>query len=166
MAVIKLGGSPIHTKGDIPVAGAFALDFRLTKTDLTDVGLKDFSGKRIVMNIFASLDTSVCAASVRRFNSEAEKLVNTVVLCISKDLPFAHKRFCTAEGLDNVVSLSELRNNDFGNKYGIRIIDGPMEGLLARGVIIIDETGKVIYSELVPEIKQEPDYKKALAALK
>ena len=165
MAEITLGGSPIHTNAEIPVAGEFALDFRLAKTDLTDANLKDFSGKKIVMNIFPSLDTSVCAASVRRFNSEAEKLVNTVVLCISKDLPFAHKRFCTAEGLDNVVSLSELRNNDFGDKYGIRIIDGPMEGLLARSAIIIDESGKVIYSELVPEIKQEPDYKKALAAL-
>ncbi|MFC1725396.1 thiol peroxidase [candidate division KSB1 bacterium] len=166
MAEIKLGGNPISTNGDLPVVGAFALDFKLTNTDLADMSLKDFTGKRIVLNIFPSLDTSVCAASVRRFNSEAEKLENTVVLCISRDLPFAHKRFCTAEGLENVISLSELRQLDFGEKYGVRIIDGLLAGLLARSVVIFDENGRVIYSELVPEIKQEPDYKKAINALK
>jgi thiol peroxidase len=137
----------------------------LTKTDLADVSLKDFAGKRIVLNIFPSIDTSVCAMSVRKFNAEAEKLTNTVVLCVSLDLPFAHSRFCGAEGLKNVVSVSELRKRAFGENYGVRIVEGPLAGLLARSVVIIDENGNVMYTEQVPEIAQEPNYAAALKAL-
>lgn len=165
MAKITLKGNEINTSGNIPEIGSPAKDFVLTKTDLSDVGLKDFKGKKIVMNIFPSLDTSVCANSVRRFNEEASKLENTVVLCISRDLPFAHNRFCETEGLKDVISLSELRNLDFGEDYGLRIINGPLAGLLARAVIVLDENLKVIYTELVPEIVQEPDYEKALESL-
>jgi len=168
MAEITLQGNPIHTVGEIPSVGT-KLDFtkfKLTKTDLSDIELVDIKGKKIIMNIFPSLDTPVCANSVRKFNSEAGKLKNTVVLCISKDLPFAHNRFCTVEGLENVVSLSELRNTDFSNEIGVRIIDGPMEGLMARAVIVLDENLKVIYTELVPEIVQEPNYDAALKVLK
>lgn len=165
MAQITLKGKPIHTSGDLPRNGQEAPDFRLTTTDLKDVSRKDFEGKTLLLNIFPSLDTDVCATSVRRFNSLAVKMKNTRVLCISKDLPFAHKRFCVAEGINNVISLSELRNLDFGKDYGIRIDDGPMAGLLARSVVIINPEGKVLYRELVPEITQEPDYDAALNAL-
>lgn len=166
MAKIKLKGNKINTIGNLPGIGELAPDFTLTKTDLLDVSLSDYKGKKVILNIFPSLDTTVCAMSVRRFNAEAEKLDNTVVLCISRDLPFAHKRFCTTEGLENVVSLSELRNDWFSKKYGVKIIDSPMAGLMARAVIILDENLKVIYTELVPEIVQEPDYEKALEELK
>jgi len=166
MAQITLKGNPINTFGNLPQTGSQAPDFKLTKTDLSDISLKDYAGKRIVLNIFPSLDTDVCANSVRRFNSEAEKLNNTIVLDVSKDLPFAHNRFCAAEGLENVVSTSELRNDKFGNDYGVRIVDGPLSGLLSRAVVIIDENGKVLYTEQVPEIAQEPDYEVALNALK
>ncbi len=165
MTQIKLKGKTIHTSSDLPQAGDHAPDFLLTTTDLNDVQLKDFNGKTLLLNIFPSLDTDVCAMSVRRFNSLAVKMKNTRVLCISRDLPFAHKRFCVAEGINNVVSLSELRNGDFGKDYGVRIVDGPMAGLLARSVVIINPEGKVTYSELVPEITEEPDYDKALEAL-
>lgn len=165
MATITLKGNPIHTAGDLPEIGSKAPDFLLTKTDLADVSLKDFAGKRIVLNIFPSIDTGVCAASVRKFNAEAGKLENTVVLCASLDLPFAHNRFCSAEGLENVISVSELRKRAFGEDYGVRIIDGPLAGLLSRAVVIIDDKGKVIYTEQVPEIAQEPDYEAALKAL-
>lgn len=165
MAHITLKGNPIHTSGDLPREKDKAPDFLLTTTDLKDVSLKDFKGKNLLLNIFPSLDTDVCAMSVRRFNSLAVKMKNTRVLCISKDLPFAHKRFCVAEGINNVISLSELRNSDFGKDYGVRIEDGPMAGLLARSVVIINAEGTVVYRELVPEITQEPDYDKALKAL-
>jgi thiol peroxidase len=165
MATITLKGNPIHTCGQLPAVGSQAPDFVLTKTDLTDVSLKDFSGKRIILDIFVSLDTSVCAASVRRFNVEAAKLNNTVVLCVSLDLPFAHARFCTTEKIQNVIPLSELRNRAFGEAYGVRIIDGSHAGLLSRAVVIIDKNGKVIYTEQVPEIAQEPNYAAALKAL-
>lgn len=165
MANITLKGNPIHTVGSLPQVGAQAPDFKLTKTDLSDATLADFKGKRIVLNIFPSLDTAVCATSVRKFNAEAEKLDNTVVLCASLDLPFAHNRFCSTEGLDNVVSLSELHDRSFGESYGVRIVDGPMAGLYSRAVIIIDENGKVIYTEQVPEIVEEPNYETALNAL-
>lgn len=165
MATVTLKGNPVNTNGNLPETGSLAPDFNLTKTDLSDFSLTDISGKRIVLNIFPSLDTDVCAASVRRFNSEAEKLENTVVICVSKDLPFAHKRFCTTEGLENVVSASELRDNTFGGNYGVRIIDGPLAGLFARAVVIIDESGKVIYNDLVPEITNEPDYEAAINTL-
>lgn len=166
MAEITLQGNKFHTIGDIPTVGEKFGDFKLTKTDLSDVGLEGFSGKKIVMNIFPSLDTPVCATSVRKFNEEAGNLENTVVLCISKDLPFAHARFCTTEGLENVVSLSEMKDNYFGEKSGLKIIDGPLASLLARAVIVLDENWNVIHSELVPEIAQEPDYEKAVASLK
>ncbi len=166
MAKIKLKGNQINTIGNLPEIGELASDFKLTKTDLSDVSLSAYKGKKVILNIFPSLDTPVCAMSVRRFNSEAGKLDNTVVLCISRDLPFAHKRFCTTEGLENVVSLSELRNNEFSKKYGVKIIDGPMAGLMARAVFILDESGVIKYKELVPEIVQEPDYEKALEELR
>lgn len=166
MAKITLKSKPINTIGNLPETGSQAPDFKLTKTDLSDISLKDHSGKRIILNIFPSLDTEVCANSVRHFNVAAEKLSNTVVLCVSRDLPFAHKRFCTTEGLENVISASELRDIRFGEDYGVRIIDGPLAGLFARAIVIIDETGKIIYTEQVPEITQEPDYKTAINTLK
>ncbi|MEI7896084.1 MAG: thiol peroxidase [bacterium] len=166
MATIALHGNPIHTIGSLPGTGTAAPDFLLTKTDLSDVSLSAFAGKQIVLNIFPSLDTAVCATSVRKFNAQAEKHPGTVVLCVSKDLPFAHARFCAAEGLANVVSASELRNGNFGNSYGVLITDGPLAGLFSRAVVILDEKGVVIYSEQVPDIVQEPDYDAALASLK
>jgi thiol peroxidase len=166
MATIALHGNPIHTVGALPRVGSDAPDFSLTKTDLSDITLSSFLGKKIVINIFPSLDTSVCATSVRKFNAEAQKQTNTVVLCVSKDLPFAHARFCTTEGLNNVVSLSELRNTGFGNDYGVLITDGPLAGLFSRAVVVVDENGMVIYCEQVPDIVQEPDYDAALASLK
>jgi thiol peroxidase len=166
MANITLKGNAIKTAGNLPSVGTLAPDFKLTKTDLSDASLKDFAGKKVVLNIFPSLDTSVCAASVRKFNVEAEKLPNTVVLCISKDLPFAHNRFCTTEGLKNVISLSELRDDSFSKAYGVKIIDGPLAGVLSRAVVVLDASGKVVYEEQVPEITQEPNYEAALAAVK
>jgi len=165
MAEITLKKNPIHTCGALPSVGAPAPDFLLTKTDLADIALQDFAGKRVVLNIFPSIDTPVCAMSVRRFNAEAARLKNTAVLCVSDDLPFAHSRFCAAEGLENVIAVSELRKRKFGEDYGVRIVDGPLAGLLARAVVIIDEKGKVIYTELVREIAQEPDYSAALKCL-
>ena len=165
MAEITLKGNVIHTYGDLPAVGSQAPDFVLTQTDLSDVSLKDFAGKRVVLNIFPSIDTSVCAASVRKFNEEVQKLENTVVLCASVDLPFAHNRFCGAEGLEDVIPASELRKRAFGEDYGVRIIDGPLAGLFSRAVVIIDENGKVTYTEQVPEIAQEPNYEAALNAL-
>lgn len=166
MATITLKGNPIHTAGNLPEVGAKAPDFKLKKTDLSEATLADYKGKRVVLNIFPSLDTAVCAASVRKFNAEAEKLDNTAVLCISLDLPFAHSRFCTTEGLDNVVSLSELHDRSFGEDYGVRIVDGPMAGLLSRAVVVVDENGKVLHSQQVPEIVEEPDYEAALSVFK
>jgi len=165
MAEIMLKGNPIHTSGDLPAEGSQAPDFSLTKTDLSDVRLSDLKGKRVILNVFPSIDTAVCATSVRKFNEEASRFVNTEVLCASLDLPFAHNRFCGAEGIENVSSVSELRNRDFGNDYGLRIIDGPLAGLLSRSVIVIDESGKIIYTEQVPEISQEPDYQAAIDVL-
>ncbi len=165
MAEITLKGNPIHTVGKLPVKGTPAPDFKLTTTGLSDISLKDYAGKKIVLNIFPSLDTGVCASSVRRFNSMASEMDNTVVICASLDTPFAHKRFCTTEGLENVISASELRDRNFGDDYGVRIIDGPMAGLLSRAVVVIDVDGRVAYTEQVPEIVQEPDYDAALAAL-
>ena len=166
MATIALNGTPIHTIGLLPEAGKPAPDFLLTKTDLSDISMSDFKGKKIVLNIFPSLDTSVCATSVRKFNAEAEKHADTKVLCISRDLPFAHARFCAAEGLTNVVSASELRNGNFGNHYGVLIIDGPLAGLFSRAIVVVDEKGNIVYTEQVPDIVQEPDYASALEALK
>jgi thiol peroxidase len=164
MANITLRGNPIHTKGELPKIGEKAPDFQLTGSDLKDVSLASYAGKKKILNIVPSLDTPVCATSTRHFNEDAGKLANTVVLVISNDLPFAQKRFCTTEGLANVVALSELRTREFGDAYGTRITDGPMAGLLSRAVVVIDEHDKVVYTEQVPEIAQEPDYAKALAA--
>jgi thiol peroxidase len=166
MATIALKGNPIHTSGSLPAPGTKAPDFNLTRADLADVSLSDFAGKRKLLNIVPSLDTGVCAASARRFNQEASKIPGAVILTISCDLPFAQKRFCEAEGIAEVVPLSELRSRDFGSDYGARIIDGPLAGLLSRAVVVLDEANQVIYNEQVPEITQEPDYDKALAALR
>lgn len=165
MARITIGGEVVHTSGELPKVGAKAPDFLLTKTDLSDITLKDVAGKKVVLNIFPSVDTSVCSASVRRFNAEISKFPNTIVLCVSLDLPFAHSRFCEAEGLKNVVPVSELRNREFGNNYGIRMVEGPLAGLLARAVVVLDEKGKVIFSKLVSELKNEPDYESVLDVL-
>ena len=164
MANIKLGGNPIHTVGELPKKGDKAPDFKLTRGDLKDVSLADYAGKKKILNILPSLDTGVCATSARRFNQEAAKLGNTVILTISNDLPFAQKRFCEAEGISEVVPLSELRTRDFGEAYGVRIADGPMAGLMSRAVIVLDENDVVVHAEQVPEIAQEPDYASALAA--
>lgn len=166
MKSITLKGTPVKIMGDLPAEGSAAADFILTRNDLSDVTLEDFSGFELVLNIFPSIDTSVCAASVRRFNVEAAKFDKVKVLCVSLDLPFAQKRFCEAEGIKNVMTVSELRNRDFGNKYGIRMINGPLAGLLARSVIIISPAKKIVYTQLVPEITQEPDYEAVLRFIK
>ena len=165
MAHLTLKGNPIETAGALPANGSEAPFFCLVKTDLSEAGPADFAGKRLVLNIFPSLDTPVCAASVRRFNQEAASLDNTVVLCISADLPFAHSRFCETEGLKNVVSLSVFRSPEFGRDYGVTIVTGPLKGLLSRAIVIIDADGIVRYSEQVPEIVEEPDYTAALKVL-
>lgn len=165
MAKTKLKGNVVNTIGELPSLGNKAPDFVLTKNDLSDVTIGSFKGSKIVMNIFPSIDTGVCATSVRKFNEKAAKLGNTKVLCISRDLPFAHGRFCGAEGIKNVITLSELRNNSFGEKYGVKMTDGPLAGLFARSIIVIDSNGKVAYSQLVSEITEEPDYEKAIEAL-
>lgn len=165
MAIITLNGQKITTIGSLPQVGTNAPDFLLTKGDLTEVGKSAFQGKRTVFNIFPSLDTSVCAASVRRFNKDASSVEDTVVLCISQDLPFAQSRFCAAEGLSNVVTLSGFRSNSFGKDFGVTIVDGPLAGLFSRAIVITDKDGKVLYTEQVPEIAQEPDYEATLKAL-
>jgi thioredoxin-dependent peroxiredoxin len=166
MSSVTLGGNPVNVAGTFLKAGASAPEFSLTGKDLKDVGLKDFAGKRKVLNIVPSLDTPTCQTSTRKFNEKAGSLANTVVLVVSADLPFAMKRFCEAEGLNNVVTLSTMRGRDFHAKYGVDITDGPLKGLTARAVVVLDEGNKVKYSQLVPEIKNEPDYDAALAALK
>jgi thiol peroxidase len=162
MALITLKGNSISTVGNLPQLNISAPDFMLTKSDLSEAGLQDFNGKTIILNIFPSIDTSVCAASVRRFNEAAGSLNDAVVLCVSADLPFAHKRFCEAEGLENVIPLSVFRSQTFGSDYGLTITNGPLAGLLARAIVIVNKEGKVSYTELVPEITQEPNYSKAL----
>ena len=166
MTQVTLKGNPINTVGSLPKIGTKAPEFKLVKDDLSVKSLSDYKGKKLVLNIFPSLDTGTCAASVRRFNAEASGLENTVVLCISKDLPFAQARFCGAEGLNRVHNLSDFRTGQFGKDYGVEIIDGPLEGLESRAVVVIDEAGKVIYTQQVGEIVDEPDYEQALAALK
>ena len=166
MATITLKGNPTHTSGELPQRGQKAPDFRLTQENLTNVSLKDFEGKRKILNIFPSIDTPVCATSVRRFNQEAVKLSNVVILTVSADLPFALKRFCGAEGISTVVPLSDFRSKSFGQDYGVRMTDGPFEGLLSRAVVVLDEHNTVVHAEQVPEIAQEPDYEEALAALR
>ena len=166
MAKLTLKGNPIHTNGDLPKVGATAPDFKLTAGDLSDVSLATYAGKRKVLDISPSLDTSVCAAAARRFNEAAGKLAGTVVLLVTADLPYASKRFCTAEGLENVIPLSVMRDKKFAQDYGVLLVDGPMAGLCARAVVVLDEKDKVLYTQLVPETVQEPDYENALAALK
>lgn len=165
MATVTLKGNPIHTTGDLPAVGGTAPAFTLTGTDLGEVKLSDFAGKQVVLNIFPSIDTGTCQASVRRFNEEAGKRPDVVVLCVSNDLPFAQKRFCGAEGLDHVKMGSGFRNPEFAQAYGNLLTDGPLKGLLARSVVVIGADGKVAYTQLVGETGEEPDYDKALAAL-
>jgi len=167
MATVTLQGElKIKVGGELPVVGSVASDFTLVKGDLSEVSLKDFKGKKVLLNIFPSIDTGVCAASVRQFNKDAAGLENTVVLGVSVDLPFAAGRFCAAEGIENVVTVSAFRNPEFAAKYGVLMVDGPLKGLLARSVVVVDADGKVVYTELVPEVTQEPNYNAALAALK
>jgi thiol peroxidase len=166
MAKITLKGNEINTIGELPKVGEEARDFSLVKGDLSQVSLSDFKGSKLVLNIFPSLDTGTCAASVRNFNKLAAGLENTKVLCISRDLPFAQNRFCGAEGIKNVVTLSDFATGGFGKNYGLEIVDGPLQGLHSRAVVVLDEQGKVVYNQQVPEIVDEPDYNKALEALK
>jgi thiol peroxidase len=166
MAQITLDGTPTNTNGNLPPVGQSAPDFKLTKTDLSSVTLKDYKGSKLILNIFPSVETGVCSASVRRFNKEASGLENTKVICISKDLPFALSRFCGAEGLNNVETLSDYKDTRFADNYGVRIESGPFQGLHARAVIVLNEQGQVVYSELVPEIGQEPNYNEALKHVK
>ena len=165
MAQTKLGENIVNTIGDLPPVGSIPPSFALTGNDLMDVKSETFAGKNIVLNIFPSIDTRVCAMSVREFNKLAASYPNTVVLCVAKDLPFAMKRFCGAEGIDKVITLSDFRNYGFAKAYGVELIDGGFKGLLARAVVVIDPSGKVKYTELVPVIGQEPDYDSALKAL-
>ncbi len=166
MSKITFKGNIINTVGTLPAVGSKAPDFKLTATDLSDVSLLSFPGKKVVLNIFPSIDTPVCAASVKRFNQEASAFGDTVVLCISVDLPFAHGRFCEVEGIKNVKSLSGFRTHGFGDDYGVRITDSALAGLFARAVVIVGKDGIVKYTELVPEVAQDPDFGAALAALK
>jgi thiol peroxidase len=164
MATVTLRGNEIHTNGELPAVGSQAPDFTVTGGDLGDVSLSSLAGQKVILNIFPSLDTATCAASVRRFNEAAAGREGTAVLCVSQDLPFAQNRFCGAEGIDNVKVGSGFRSS-FADDYGVRIVDGPMRGLAARSVVVLDENGTVVYNQLVPEIGQEPDYDSALAAV-
>ena len=165
MATITLKGNTIHTNGELPTTGTQAKDFQMVGTDLTTKSLSDFSGKNLVLNIFPSVDTGTCAASVRNFNKMAADLSNTTVLCISRDLPFAQNRFCGAEGIENVVMLSDFKTGQFGNDYGLTITDGALAGLHSRCIVVINAEGKVIYTEQVPETVDEPNYALALGSL-
>lgn len=166
MALISLKGNSVHTSGNLPGVGLKAPDFVLTGSDLSDVTLDQFKGKRVVLNIFPSLDTPVCANSVRRFNKHVSQLENVALISISADLPFAHARFCETNNIDNIVNASVFRSPNFAKDYGVGILDGPLRGLLARAVVILDEGLQVLYNELVCEITQEPNYDKAMKALK
>jgi thiol peroxidase len=165
MAEVKHRDLTVHTNGNLPPVGSMANDFMLVNQDMQEVSLGDFAGKNLVLNIFPSIDTRVCAMSVREFNKRASELTNTVVLCISHDLPFAFKRFCGAEGIENVVTLSDFKTKAFGKSYGIELIDGSFAGLHARAIVVIDNHNKVVYTELVPAIGQEPDYERAIQSL-
>ncbi|HLU84365.1 MAG TPA: thiol peroxidase [Vicingaceae bacterium] len=165
MAKITFKGNEINTSGQLPSVGSTAANFELIGADLSTKTLQDFKGNKLVLNIFPSIDTGICAASVRNFNQQAANLSNTKVLCISRDLPFAQSRFCGAEGIENVVMLSDFKTGKFGKDYGLEISEGAFSGLHSRCIVVLDESGKVVYTEQVPEIAQEPDYEKALAAL-
>lgn len=165
MAQVTLKGNPVQTIGNLPAVGAEAPGFTLVNKELQEISLKDYAGQKVVLNIFPSVDTPTCAMSVRRFNAEIGKRDNAVAVCVSMDLPFAHARFCGAEGLEKVVSGSAFRNAEFGEAYGVGITDGPLQGLFARAVVVVDGNGKVVYNQLVSEIADEPDYDAALGAL-
>lgn len=165
MALITLGGNPINTSGQLPTVGSKLADFSLVKNDLNIASLKDYTGSRLVLNIFPSIDTGTCATSVRTFNSKAADLANTKVLCISRDLPFAQKRFCGAEGIENVINLSDFKDGSFGKINGLEIIDGVLAGLHSRVIIVVDVTGEILHTEQVSEIANEPNYEAALAVL-
>lgn len=165
MATVTLKGNEIHTIGNLPSVGSTALEFSLTKMDLSNASLQDYKGKKVVLNIFPSIDTGTCAQSVRQFNTEAAELENTVVLCISKDLPFAQARFCGAEGIDKVEMLSDFKNGNFGKDYQVEFTDGPLQSLLSRSIVVLNENGTVIHTEQVSETVEEPNYKAALEAL-
>ena len=165
MAKITFKGSPIQTQGELPTVGSAAPDFTLTASDLSDKHLSEKKRKKVLLNIFPSVDTGTCAASVRTFNQNATALDNTVVIGISMDLPFAQGRFCAAEGIDNVIVLSEYKDSSFSDAYGVKFSSGPLEGLLSRAVVVIDENGDVVYTEQVAEVTEEPNYENALAAL-
>ena len=166
MAQITLKGNAINTIGDLPAIGSKAADFTLVKTDLSTATFADFAGQNLVLNIFPSVDTGTCAASVRKFNEEAANLENTKVLCISRDLPFAQGRFCGAEGIENVVMLSDFNTGDFGKNYGLQITDGPLAGLASRSIVVVNSEGTVIHTEQVTETVEEPNYESALNSLK
>lgn len=166
MQTVYFQNIPVEVYGEMPQVGSVAPEFELTNVDLQAVDLSKYKGKRLVLNIFPSLDTGVCAMSVRRFNKDAASYDNTAVLCVSMDLPFAAKRFCTAEGIDGVEVASAFRHPEFGQKYGVAMVDGPLKGLLARAVVVIDENGKVIYRQLVDQITDEPDYEGVACVLK
>ncbi|MCA0959465.1 thiol peroxidase [Allomuricauda sp. XS_ASV26] len=165
MATVTLKGNEIHTLGNLPEIGAQAPNFTLVKNDLSTVDLSNYKGQKVVLNIFPSIDTGTCAQSVRQFNQEAAELENTKILCISKDLPFAQARFCGAEGIDKVETLSDFRDGNFGKSYNVEFTDGPLQGLHSRSVVVVNENGEVIYSEQVAETVDEPNYKAALEAL-
>lgn len=165
METVYFKGSPCHTNGSLPPVGSKSPCFTLVRPDLSVIRCPDYNGKRLILNIFPSLDTQVCAMSVRRFNQEAAELENTTVLCVSMDLPFAAGRFCAAEGIENVTVASAFRSPMFAEKFGLQLIDGPLAGLLARAVVVIDENGYIIYTDLVNEISDEPDYESAIASL-
>lgn len=165
MATITLKGNEINTSGNLPAVGATAKDFQLTGVDLSTKSLSDFAGHNVILNIFPSIDTGTCAASVRNFNKEAANLENTKVLCVSRDLPFAQNRFCGAEGIENVVMLSDFKSGQFGKDYGLEITDGPLAGLSSRSIVILNPEGKVTYTEQVSETVDEPNYEAALASL-
>lgn len=166
MAKVTFKGSTVNTHGELPKVGSKLPDFKLTKSDMSDVSLNDFKGKAIILNIVPSLDTGTCAASARAFNKKIKELRNAIVLTISRDLPFAQKRFCDAEGIDSVITLSALRSMDFGTSYGVTIVDSPLAGLFSRAVLVADTSGKILYTEQVAEIANEPNYDEALKAAK
>ncbi|GAB5417381.1 MAG: thiol peroxidase [Crocinitomicaceae bacterium] len=166
MATVTLKGNEIHTTGELPAVGTKAPDFSMVQEDLSSASMEDFQGQNLVLNIFPSVDTGTCAASVQRFNQEAADLENTKVLCISRDLPFAQKRFCGAEGIDNVVMLSDFNTGAFGKTYGLELVDGPLAGLHSRCIVVVDTEGRIIHTEQVPETVDEPNYEAAKASLK
>jgi thiol peroxidase len=165
MSKITLGGTPCNTIGTLPEIGSIAKDFTLAKNDLSPLGLSDLKGFRVILNIFPSVDTNTCAASVRAFNEKAAALDNTKIVCVSRDLPFAQQRFCGTEGIENVMTVSDFATGDFGKNYGLEIMDGPFQNLHARAIVVLDENGVVKHTELVSEIANEPNYDAAIAAL-